>query len=272
MRSPARWLRLDGNTSPDELLEWARETWPSLDFDADFVADVLADVKRYGFIDDPFQRNAMVRAKAREERAQITAATFKNITMIPIGSVNPDRFLTRTYPYVKFLFTPRVVVVGVSLFVLALWVVWTHRVRMAEQAHELASGSGLGLWGYALFMLAAMGAITIHEFGHGYSVKHFGGRVSKIGFLLVFAMPGMYCDTSDSHLFPNWKHRACVALAGTYFELYVAVLATLVWWATPSDLMINKVAYDIIVVASVSGLAFNQPADQARRLLRAPTC
>src|SRR6185295_12978424 len=107
------------------------------------------------------------------------------------------------------------------------------------------------------FMLASMGTITIHEFGHGFSVKHFGGRVSKIGFLFVFGLPGMFCDTSDSHLFSNWKHRACVALAGTYFELYVAVLATLVWWATPSDLMINKMAYDIIIVASVSGLLFN---------------
>ena len=99
-------LRLDGQTSLAELLDWARATWTSLDFDADYIADVVSDLRRYRFIEDPFLRNAMLRARAREERAQINASTFKNLSSIAIGTVDPDRFLTRTYPRVRFLFTP----------------------------------------------------------------------------------------------------------------------------------------------------------------------
>ena len=43
-------LRLDGRSSPEDLLAWCRETWPSLDFDLDYVADVIADLKHNQFI------------------------------------------------------------------------------------------------------------------------------------------------------------------------------------------------------------------------------
>jgi putative peptide zinc metalloprotease protein len=255
--SGALALRLDGNTSPEDLLAWARETWTSLDFDADYIADILADLKKYKFIEDPFQRNALLRARAHEERAQINANTFRNIFSISLGTVDPDRFLTRTYPYVRFLFTPVAIGIGLALFLLSAYLVWTNRDHMAGRAMGLLLGGGLEALGILLLWVTLVFTITIHELGHGYAVKHFGGKVTKIGFLFMFGLPCMFCDTSDSHLFPNWKHRAGVALSGTYAELYVATLATLVWWATPADLVVNQLAYNIIVFASISGLAFN---------------
>jgi hypothetical protein len=57
-------LELDGETSPEELLAWASQQWPGLEFDLDYIADVIADLERYKFIEDPFQRNALLRARA----------------------------------------------------------------------------------------------------------------------------------------------------------------------------------------------------------------
>jgi len=250
-------LKLDGMTSPEELLAWARESWPSLEFDLDYIADVIADLRGYKFIDDPFQRNALLRARAHEERAQINATTFKNLSSIAIGTVNPDKFLTRTYPYVRFLFTPQAVAVGMGMFLLSVYLVWLNRDQMAGRVMGLFIGSGHETLGLALMALTFIFTITIHELGHGYAVKHFGGKVNKIGFLLILGLPGMFCDTSDSHLFPNWRDRAKVALAGTYAELYVATFATLVWWVTPATLVVNQLAYNIILFASISGLAMN---------------
>ena len=255
--SGALALRMDGKTSPDELLAWASETWPSLEFDADYIADVIADMRRYRFIEDPFLRNAMLRARAREERAQINAGTFKNLTSIPLGTVDPDRFLARTYPYVRFLFTPAAVGIGLGLFLISLCLVWMNRHLFAGGEGALLGGFGLHGPQLLLLVVTVVFTITVHELGHGYAVKHFGGKVSRLGFLLIFGMPAMFCDTSDSHLFANWKHRAGVALAGTYAELYVASLATFVWWATPNDLLVNKLAYSVVVIASISGLALN---------------
>ncbi|HKQ58782.1 MAG TPA: hypothetical protein VJY35_13015, partial [Candidatus Eisenbacteria bacterium] len=250
-------LRLDGKTSPDELLAWASEHWPGLEFDLDYIADVIADLRNHKFIEDPFQRNALLLARAKEERAQITASTFKNIFSIPLGTVNPDKFLARTYPAIGWFFSPFFVYLGLALFFLSVYVVWLNRDHISAGSQMMFGGSGgFGLAAFLLW-LTIIFSTTIHELGHGYAVKHFGGKVDKMGFIFIFGMPCMFCDTSDSHLFPNWKHRAGVALAGTYTELYVAAFATLVWWVTPSDLMVNQLAYNVMIYSSVSGIIFN---------------
>ncbi|MBI1796030.1 MAG: HlyD family efflux transporter periplasmic adaptor subunit [Candidatus Eisenbacteria bacterium] len=250
-------LKLDGRTSPEDLLAFARETWPSLDFDADYIADVIADLRRFKFLEDPFERNALLQARAKEERAQINAATFRNIFSIPLGTVNPDRFLSRTYPYLAWFFSPFFVWLGVALFTLSGYVVWVNRDHVAGPTQALFTGSGFELFGAFLVWITIIVIVVIHELGHGYAVKHFGGKVDRLGFLFMFGLPCMFCNTSDSHLFPNWRHRVCVALAGTYTELYVASFATLVWWVTPSELVINQLAYNIMLFASVGGILFN---------------
>jgi putative peptide zinc metalloprotease protein len=255
--SGALALRLDGETSPEALLDWARGTWPGLEFDADYIADVLGDLRRFKFIEDPFERNALLEARAREERAQINASTFRNIFSIPLGTVNPDRFLSRTYPCIAWFFSPFFVALGMALFILSGYLVWTQRDHVTGPTHALFTGSGFELFGAFLIWVTIIITIIIHELGHGYAVKHFGGKVDRLGFLFIFGLPCMFCNTSDSHLFPNWRHRVGVALAGTYTELYVATIATAVWWLTPSELVINQLAYNIMLFASVGGILFN---------------
>jgi putative peptide zinc metalloprotease protein len=249
-------LRLDGKTSWEELLDWAEQTWPGLEFDLDYIADVIADLRRYKFIEDPFQRNALLRARVHAERAQINASMLRNLFAIPLGTVNPDRFLNRTYPYLRWFFSPVCVAIGLAVFVLAVYVAMVDRHHAGQAAAALGPG-GINPLAATLGWIAVVFATTIHELGHAYAVKHFGGKVEQLGFMAITVMPCMYCDTSDSHLFPNWRHRACVALAGTYAELYVAAFATLVWWATPSELIVNQLAYTVMLFSGVRGILFN---------------
>lgn len=250
-------LQLDGETSPDQLLGWASRQWPGLEFDHDYIADVIADLERYKFIEDPFQRNALLRARAYEERAQINAKTFQNIFGIPLGTVNPDRFLTRTHRYVGWFFSPTFVAIGIAVFLASLYLVVLNHDHVASRAGSLLSGAGLGWVGVTLVWATIILSTAIHELGHAYAVKHFGGKVDKLGFMCMVVIPCMYCDTSDSHLFPDWRHRAYVALSGTYTELYLAAICTLVWWATPADLLVNQLAYNLMLYSSVSGIIFN---------------
>lgn len=238
-------LKLDGTTSLEDLLAWARATWPGLEFDQDYIADVLADLKRFAFLEDPFERNALLRARAREERVQINSTTFRNIASVPLFTVNPDGWLTRTYPYVRWFFSPPCVALGL-VFGAGVIATSFYLVLVKPQHTTLL------FWALALIFVT-----VLHELGHGYCVKHFGGKVDKIGFFLFYGLPCMFCDTSDSHLFPNWKHRAAVALAGSYTELYVAALATVVWWATPTGSVLSQMALGVILVASAYGILFN---------------
>ncbi len=250
-------LKLDGTRTVDDLLELASELWPGLDFDADYIADMLEDLRKFKFLDDPFQKNALLEARARDERAQINSTTFKNLFSIPFGTVNPDAFLTRAYPAVRFMFQPFFVWLGVLLFISAGVLAWINRDHAVAGARNFLTIPGHPVLGPVLMLLAINIAVIIHELGHGFAVKHHGGRVYRLGFLLIFGMPAMFCDTSDSHMFPNRMHRAYVALAGTYTELYMAALATLVWWITPSHLVVNQLSYNIMLFCSVSGILFN---------------
>jgi putative peptide zinc metalloprotease protein len=209
------------------------------------------------FLDDPFEKSALVQARAREERAQVNAHTFKNIFSIPLGTVNPDRFITRAYPLVAFMFQPFFVVLGIGLFVLSGYVVWLNQDHIVSGASNVLLSGGHRVLGAFLLWLVVTLAIIVHELGHGFCLKHHGGTVNRLGFIFIFGLPCMFCDISDTHMFPNWKHRAQVALAGTYTELYVATLATLVWWLTPSDLLVNQLAFNVMLFASVSGILFN---------------
>ena len=250
-------LKLDGTMTPEALLAYARATWTGLEFDADYIDDMLRDLKQMKFLEDPFEKSALVQARAREERAQVNAHTFKNIFSIPLGTINPDRFITRAYPAVAFVFQPFFVALGIALFLLSGYVVWLNQDHIVSGANNvMLSGGHRVLGGFLLWLVVTL-AIIVHELGHGFCLKHHGGTVNRLGFIFIFGLPCMFCDISDTHMFSNWKHRAHVALAGTYTEFYVAALATLVWWLTPSNLIVNQLAFNVMLFASVSGILFN---------------
>ena len=64
----------------------------------------------------------------------------------------------------------------------------------------------------AVLLLTAF--VTIHELGHAYACKHFGGEVHEMGFMLVFFMPAFYANVNDAWSFPQRSARLWVTAAG----------------------------------------------------------
>jgi multidrug resistance efflux pump len=93
-----------------------------------------------------------------------------------------------------------------------------------------------------------------HEFGHGLTCKHFGGEVHELGFLLLLLQPCLYCNVSDSWLFPEKSKRLWVSFAGPYFELFLWALAVLIWRLTDSGTWINFVALAVTATSGVKAL------------------
>ena len=247
-------LAMDGSRSIDDLVQYALDAFPSVAFDLDYMVDLVEDLKKNKLLDDLFARQAMIEARVKKDRSELSLSSFKNLMSIDIGAVNPDKFLTRTYPVVKFMFEPFFVWLGIGLFFASCYVLWTNQERVTHSAHGLFSH---GVPGLALMWVAVSLVIVLHELGHGYAVKHYGGNVPRMGFLLMFFLPGMFCDTSDSNLFQNPIHRVVVAVAGAYTELYSATVATLIWFVSPADSLVAYLAYNVMMFSSVSGLIFN---------------
>jgi putative peptide zinc metalloprotease protein len=97
---------------------------------------------------------------------------------------------------------------------------------------------------------------VLHEFGHGLSCKHFGGECHELGAMLLVFTPALYCNVSDSWMLPNKWHRAAIGAAGMYVELFLASIATFLWWfSTPG--LLNHICLSVMFICSVSTVIFN---------------
>jgi len=70
--------------------------------------------------------------------------------------------------------------------------------------------------------------LFFHEMAHCMTCMRFGGTVREIGWVFYLFKPGIYCDVSDSLLFPKWK-RLLVVAAGPINDLFWASIAIIAY-------------------------------------------
>lgn len=95
-----------------------------------------------------------------------------------------------------------------------------------------------------------------HEMGHAMMARKFGGDVHTLGLMFIVFTPLPYMDASSSWLFKNKWHRILVSSAGMIVELFFAAIAAMVW-ANTGDGIIHSIAFNIMIIGSVSSLVFN---------------
>jgi len=96
----------------------------------------------------------------------------------------------------------------------------------------------------------------MHEFGHAFAVKKWGGDVHEMGIMLLALTPIPYIDATDSTSFPDKQHRIAVAAMGMMVELLLASLALLVWLNVETGL-VSGLAYKVMLIGGISTLLFN---------------
>jgi len=96
----------------------------------------------------------------------------------------------------------------------------------------------------------------MHEFGHAFAVKKWGGDVHEMGIMLLALTPIPYIDATDSTSFPDKQHRIVVAAMGMMVELLLASLALLVWLNVETGL-VSGLAYKVMLIGGISTLLFN---------------
>ena len=165
---------------------------------------------------------------------------------------HPDRFFERTRPLAKWLFGPAGAILWLLVVPPALLLAAQHWQELGANAsdHILAANNILPL---ALVYLALK---ALHEFGHGFAVKAFGGAVHEFGVMILVFAPLPYVDASAASAFRSKWRRALVGLAGMIVEVFFAALALYVWLAVEPGL-VRALAFDAMVVAGVSTVVFN---------------
>jgi len=251
----------DGERTRTEIFEEYRSQFPREGIELRLILDFEEMLRKADLIEQSVaERNLALLAGARtaRQRAAEEKAEGRNIFFIPFHVLDPDRFLNRTVRYVRWIWTPPVVVLWclgaiwtVSIFVRHWHPIWSGTI-------ELYSFLSKPLLDAIQFFLLLSIIGCIHEFAHAYAVKIYGGDVHDIGIALIYVItPAFYCDTTDALLFENKWHRLWVTAAGIYTEGFMCIAATLAWVVSYPDSFLHDFAYKTMLFTGVSTVFFN---------------
>jgi putative peptide zinc metalloprotease protein len=195
---------------------------------------------------------ARVSDRVRKLRWRKLLLSMANPMAIRIPLLDPDRFLNATMPLLRPLYSwPAVltllVFVGYSFLEAASH--W-REITADITDHVLAAES-------LLLMLVTYPFVkALHELGHAYAVKRWGGEVHEIGIMFLVFTPVPYVDASASSSFPQKWRRAFVALAGIAVELVLAGIALQIW-LNASEGLLRAFAFNVMFIGGVSTLLVN---------------
>jgi putative peptide zinc metalloprotease protein len=187
-----------------------------------------------------------------KQKRQRQKSNWRNPFSIRVPLWDPDRFLTRTLPYVKPFFSGWGVLVYCAVFAFGI-------VLAALNWPELTGNlSDRVLTAHNLVLLWLCFPVVkfLHELGHGYAAKAGGGEVHEMGVIFLVFMPVPYVDASAASAFRSKWHRVLVGAAGMLTELFIAALCMLVWvMAEPG--IVRALAFNVMLIAGISTVLFN---------------
>ena len=207
-----------------------------------------ADLLHGENVPDTSELSERSRKQARRELLKRVA----NPMAVRIPLFDPERFLALTFPMVAPCFTK----VG---FVVWLLLVGFGTLLGVQHWDALTNDVFASLFtAQNLFLISITypGIKILHELGHGYATKKWGGEVHELGVMLLVLFPVPYIDASSSSAFQQKWHRALVAGAGIMTEAALAALA-MIFWVLAEPGFARTMAFNVVLIGGVSTLLFN---------------
>ncbi len=190
--------------------------------------------------------------RRRKNRQNRFLKNLRSPLSIPFPLFDPENLLTRTMPLVRpFL----------SGFGLLIWIAVVGTALVLAGLHWTELGDNIRDQVFSLENMTLIGLIyplvkVVHEFGHAYMVKRWGGEVHDMGVMLLVLIPIPYVDASASLSFQDKRQRMLVGAAGILVELFLAGLAMLIWVNIEPG-AVRAAAFNLMLIAGVSTLLFN---------------
>jgi len=189
--------------------------------------------------------------RAEQRQSAVRKGVLKNFLFQQIPLFNPDQFLDRTVHLVRFVFSKWFMSLWFCGMIAAITIVFRRWNEFTDPLADILTLQNIPLLWSILF-----GLKIIHEFGHAYACKLFGGNVPAMGLYLIAGNPCAFVDASAAWGFPSRLHRVIVSLGGMYVESIVGIIAVFVW-AFSSSPLVSSCAHHIVFMATAVTLLFN---------------
>ena len=166
--------------------------------------------------------------------------------------LDPDRLLTLTLPMVRPLFTTVGFLLWLALVVAGGALAVLHWDQLTANVYDRV----LTAENILILVLVYPFVKAIHELGHGYATKRWGGEVHEIGIMLLVLFPVPYVDASAASAFQSKRRRAIVGGIGIMVEMALAAAAMIVW-VTVEPGLVRAIAFNVMLIGGVSTVLFN---------------
>jgi putative peptide zinc metalloprotease protein len=177
---------------------------------------------------------------------------LKNYLFFTVPILRPQRFLSKTYPYMSWLFTEGVVK-GFLLFLLIMIVYTLPRLdEFLQSFSRILSLEGIIQIGITFFCIK-----IIHEFAHAFAATRYGVAVPRMGIAFMVLYPILYTEASAAWQLSSRRHRFHIAVAGIVAELCLAGLFLLIWNMSPAGSLLQSISFLVVTVSLVGSLLIN---------------
>jgi putative peptide zinc metalloprotease protein len=173
-------------------------------------------------------------------------------TSLKIPLLDPEAFLTRFAHHFSWLFSPRGAILWIVVVLPSILLAGEHWNELTFNLSDQVLSSG------NLLVLALVYPIVkaIHELGHGFATKVWGGSVHEMGLMFLVFVPVPYVDASAASAFRSKQRRMIVGAAGMMAEVFLAAIAMYVWVLVEPG-VVRAVAFNVMLIAGVSTVIVN---------------
>lgn len=181
-----------------------------------------------------------------------------NVLFPRIPLWDPDRFLKTWMPVMRVFLSKFGALLWLTVVIWAIAALvpqWSALKAAASHAIDVKTNAINYVYLFFTFCIIKL----IHELGHAFTCRRFGGEVHELGIMFLVFVPAPYVDASSAWALPNKWQRVMVGAGGMIFELFVAAILGFVWLSTHNGAypLVAQLSYNAMLIASVSTVIFN---------------
>ena len=200
---------------------------------------------------DGIEDGAKLFERNQKQNRKKVKASLLNIFFLKVPLVDPDALLNKLRWLIACLISKPFALVWLLTVIVAAKYGVENFDTLKDSTQGFLAPSNIG-WVYVCTVFVKL----LHEFGHASVVKRYGGEVHTLGVMFMLLVPLPYVDATASWSFRDKSKRMLVGAAGMLTEFFIASIALIIC-ANLGGGILKNLAYNVIIMASVSTVLFN---------------
>jgi putative peptide zinc metalloprotease protein len=260
--SPEQWQLIelfDGLRSWAEIADEYQQKY-NVRYSPDDVHEFADELGKIGFwYKSPQESNIALNQKLAEHRHQRQHRKSKigDVAHIQFSAWDPDHFLDRIYPHLRWVYTRGFTLLTILLFAFMIYVFASRWSEIGHDTLTYYTFTNKGARDLAEFWILFLLLGFFHESAHGLTCKHYGGQVHRMGFHLIYLSPAFFVDVTEAWVYASRWQRFITIIAGIWIELIFCAICTILWWGLPAGSYAHEISYKIMLITGVAVVVVN---------------